>query len=96
MNEIEKMHRMYSLRVAIGCLLGAMPLEMQTRVKAALGQHILALEEAEEAGVPGADALAKFMTEEFEALQRAAAVMPTFVRPTPAEEAPRKVKRKEQ
>lgn len=71
------------MRVAIGCVLGALPVEAQTKVKAALAQHVLAIEEASQdtENFPGAEALVKVMTEEFDCLLRAAAVIPTFVEP---------------
>lgn len=79
----EQLFKNYSLRVAIACVLGAMPLDQRQRAKAAMSQHMLALEEAGATGLPGAPELAAAMAVEFDSLEKAASLVPTYISGVP-------------
>lgn len=75
----EQLFKNYSLRVAIACVLGAMPRAQRQKAKAAMAQHVLAIEEAAATGLPGAAELAATMTTEFDSLEKAAAIEVSFI-----------------
>lgn len=76
---VKQMHKMYALRVAIACLLGAMPVAQRQKAKAAMGAHVLAIEECDPEQFPGAAEMIRVMCDEFDSLERASALMPTAI-----------------
>jgi hypothetical protein len=79
MDNIEITHTLYSLRVAIACILGTLPAGQKREVAAKLAQHLILIEESRDVGMDGASALLKVMDETFQAMHLAGQVPPSFV-----------------
>jgi hypothetical protein len=79
MDNIEITHTLYSLRVAIACIYGALPADQKREVAAKLAQHLVLIEESRDVGMDGADVLLKVMDETFQSIQLASKIPPSFV-----------------
>ena len=79
MDNLEITHTLYSLRVAIACILGTLPADQKREVAAKMAQHLVLIEESRDVGMAGAGPLLKVMEETFQSMHLAGQIPPSFV-----------------
>ena len=92
MDQTELLHTVFALRIAISCVYGAMPKEQQQLATAMMSKHLLLIEESRDVGLAGAADLLDVMTQQFEAVHKAARVETHYLQTRPVKKPARKTR----